>query len=188
MKDIFYKYINRLKKVLDSFPYDKFKFLIEAFLNAYKRGTNIFIMGNGGSASTASHWACDINKSCSLQSNKRFKMICLNDNISTMLAYANDLSYEDIFVEQMKNYFSKGDLVIGISGSGNSLNVLKAIDYAREHGGITVGLCGFSGGKLCNMVDIPILIKIDDMQIVEDVHLIVAHMTMQRLSYELNRF
>jgi len=87
MKDIFYKYINRLKKVLDSFPYDQFKFLIEAFLNAYKRRTNIFIMGNGGSASTASHWACDINKSCSLQSNKRFKMICLNDNISTMLAY-----------------------------------------------------------------------------------------------------
>jgi len=96
------------------------------------------------------------------------------------------LSYEDIFVEQLKNLFVKGDVVIGLSGSGNSINVLKAIEYARDHSGITVGLCGFSGGTLCKMVDIPILIKIDDMQIVESVHLIIIHMVMQRLSHELN--
>ena len=100
-----------------------------------------------------------------------------------MLAYANDLSYEDVFVEQLKNLFEPKDLVIGISGSGNSENVLKAIDYANTSGGITAGLCGFSGGKLFEIVDIPILVKVDDMQKVEDVNMIVVHMAMQRCRY-----
>lgn len=114
-------------------------------------------------------------------------MICLNDTIPTVLAYANDVGYEDIFVEQLKNFFQPRDVVIGISGSGNSKNVVKAIEYAGTHGGITVGLCGYSGGSLCRMVHIPVLVKIDDMQKVEDVHMIVVHMTMQRLVEELNQ-
>lgn len=111
--------------------------------------------------------------------------MCLNDSVPTMLAYANDLAYEDIFVEQLKNFFIPGDVVIGISGSGNSVNVLKAIEYTNANDGKTVGLCGYSGGKLYVMVDIPILVKIDDMQKVEDVHMIVVHMTMQRILKEL---
>ena len=103
-----------------------------------------------------------------------------------MLAYANDVSYDNIFVEQLKNFFVEEDVVVGISGSGNSVNVIKAIDYARTHGGRTIGLCGYSGGRLFHIVDIPILVPVDDMQKVEDIHMIVVHMTMQRLLQRLS--
>jgi len=185
MKTFSFEYINSLKDVLDNFPYDQFDRLIDAMLDAYHNEKHIFVMGNGGSASTASHWVCDINKGCSLGKEIKFKMMCLNDSISTMLAYANDLSYEDVFVEQLKNFFESGDVVIGISGSGNSENVLKAIEHANKNGGTTIGLCGYSGGKLYKMVDIPILAKVNDMQKVEDIHMIVAHMSMQRIMQEL---
>ncbi len=104
-----------------------------------------------------------------------------------MLAYANDLSFEDIFVEQLINYFEPGDLVIGISASGNSANVLKAIDYTSKNNGTTVGLCGFAGGELVSKVDIPILVKADDMQQIEDVHMIIAHISMQEIYHVLSR-
>ncbi len=185
MKNFSYEYVGALKQVLDGFPHFYFERLIEVLLKAYHEERRIFVMGNGGSASTASHWVCDINKGCCQQYKKRFKMICLNDSISTMLAYANDLSYDDIFVEQLKNLFVPGDLVIGISGSGNSKNVINAIDYANANGGVTAGLCGFSGGQLYRSVHTPILVKVPDMQKVEDIHMIVVHMTMQRLALEL---
>ena len=110
-----------------------------------------------------------------MNQDKKFKFICLNDNIPSLMAYANDLSFEDIFVEQLKNFYQKGDIVIGISGSGNSMNVLKAIDYANENGGVTVGLTGYSGGKLIEMAQHNVHIPIDDMQIVEDLHMVLDH-------------
>ncbi len=180
-------YVDHLKKILDSFPHDDFERLIAVLLDAYQTGKCIFVMGNGGSALTASHWASDINKGCSLSHAKRFKVICLNDNVATLMAYANDLSYQDIFVEQLKNFFVPGDVVIAISGSGNSANVLKAVQYANQNGGITVGLCGYSGGKLYDMVELPILIPVRDMQKVEDLHMIITHMTMQRIRQVLNK-
>ena len=186
MRNFSYDYIEALKDVLDNFPHEQFERSIDAMLDAYHKGRRIFTMGNGGSASTASHWVCDINKGCSLGKEIKFKMMCLNDSISTLLAYANDLSYEDVFVEQLKNFFDTGDVVIGISGSGNSENVLRAVDYANNNGGTTIGLCGYSGGKLYQMVDIPILAKVDDMQKVEDIHMIVAHMSMQRIMQKLS--
>jgi len=186
MNNFSHNYIQDLKEVLDAFPHEQFEQLIQAMMEAYHNNRHIFVMGNGGSASTASHWPCDFNKGCSLDRENKFKMICLNDSISTMLAYANDLSYEDVFVGQLKNFFIPGDLVIGISGSGNSDNVLRAIDYANENGGTTAGLCGFSGGKLYQKVKIPILAKVDDMQKVEDIHMIIVHMSMQRVLQLLN--
>lgn len=185
MKNSSYEYIDNLKITLDKFPHFYFNIMIEALLKAYHEERRIFVMGNGGSASTASHWVCDVNKGCCLPYEKKFKMMCLNDSISTMMAYANDLSYDDIFVEQLKNFFHPGDIVIGISGSGNSKNVLNAIGYANANGGITIGLCGFVGGHLQRSVHIPILAKVADMQIVEDIHMIVVHMAMQRLSREI---
>jgi D-sedoheptulose 7-phosphate isomerase len=179
------EYIEHLKSILDSFPHDQFERLIWAMLDANDTGKQIFVMGNGGSAATASHWVCDINKGCCVNNSPKFKMICLNDNIATMLAYANDLSYDEVFVQQLKNFFNPGDVVIGISGSGNSRNVLKAIEYARDNKGITIGLCGYSGGKLYKMVDIPLLAEVDDMQKTEDLHMIIVHMAMQRISQEL---
>ncbi|MCP3932463.1 MAG: SIS domain-containing protein, partial [Bacteroidetes bacterium] len=169
-------YINELITVLNCCDHDQFKNIVGSIMGAYERDSRIFIMGNGGSGSAASHAACDINKGCCFDLDKKFKMISLCDNIPTMLAIANDVSYEAIFVEQLKNFFVPGDLVIGISGSGNSENVLRAISYARDNGGITIGLSGFSGGKLSKIVDIPFIVKIDDMQKVEDVHVIIIHM------------
>ncbi|SPD76423.1 Sugar isomerase (SIS) [uncultured Desulfobacterium sp.] len=180
MNILSFQYISELKAILDNFPHKQFERFIEALMDAYDQDKRIFVMGNGGSAATASHLATDLGKGPFSIGLKRFKILSLNDNISTMLAYANDLSYADIFVEQLINLFVPGDLVIGISGSGNSVKVLKAIEYANNYDGITVGFCGFSGGKLYSMVDIPLLIKTDDMQKVEDIHLVVAHMTMQR--------
>lgn len=168
-----------MKQVLDGFAHDQFDRVVSAIVEAYDQGVRIFIMGNGGSGSTASHMACDINKGTCFDLDKKFKMISLSDSIPTILALANDVSYDAVFVEQMKNFFVPGDLVIGISGSGNSENVLRAIRYAQDHQGRTIGLSGFSGGKLAELVDIPFVARVDDMQKVEDVHIIVVHMIMQ---------
>lgn len=173
------QYIGRLKKVLDAFDGGTFAAMADAVLEAYSRDAHIFIMGNGGSGSTASHLACDINKGCCIDLEKKFKMICLNDNIPTMLALANDLSYEAVFEEQLKNFFNPGDLVIGISGSGNSENVLRAVSYAAANGGKTAGWSGFGGGRLASMVDLAFVVQSHDMQQVEDSHMVLAHMLMQ---------
>jgi D-sedoheptulose 7-phosphate isomerase len=174
------QYVENLKKVLDSFPHASFEKLKNEFARCAKEGRQIFVFGNGGSASTASHWACDINKCCFWGAEKkRFKMICLNDAIPTMLAYSNDVSYDVIFSEQLKNICQTGDLVIGISGSGNSKNIIKGIEAAKEHGAITAGIVGYSGGKVLPLVDIALHIAVDDMQYAEDCHLLVVHMIMK---------
>ena len=179
-------YLRELKTVLDGFETDKFAKLVGAILDAYDKRKNIFIMGNGGSGSTASHFVCDLNKGCCLDLEKKFRVICLNDNLPSLLAYANDISYEAVFEEQLKNFFEKGDLVIGISGSGNSENVLKAIRYAGANGGRTAGISGYAGGKLADLVDISFVARVDDMQKVEDVHMIVVHMIMQAVYAKLH--
>jgi len=182
MEQVSKEYIRDLKALLDRFPHDIFQKIFKILLDAYKDDRHIFVMGNGGSGSTASHFVCDINKGSCYRLEKRFKMICLNDNIPSILAYANDQSYEDIFVEQLKNFLREGDVVIGISGSGNSKNVLKAIEYAKEKGAITIGFCGYDGGRLSEIVDVPLIAMINDMQKSEDLHMIVVHMLMQSLS------
>lgn len=173
------EYLNQLKDLLDVFPHDKFEEIGQTLMSAYNDDKQVFIMGNGGSGSTASHFVCDINKGCCLDLKKKFKVICLNDNVPSILAYANDLSYDHIFVEQLKNFLRPGDVVIGISGSGNSQNVLLAVNYAKEAGARTIGLSGFDGGRLAKIADIPFVAAMHDMQKVEDVHMIVVHMLMQ---------
>jgi len=180
------QYLNGLNGLLDGFDTEAFDRIVNTTLDAYSDETAIFIMGNGGSASTASHFACDINKGCCLNLDKKFKVICLNDNIPSLLAYANDLDYASVFVEPLKNFFRSGDLVIGISGSGDSENVLRAIRYASENGGKTIGLTGYSGGKLGRLVDIAYVAASDDMQKIEDVHMIIVHMIMQAVHGALN--
>jgi D-sedoheptulose 7-phosphate isomerase len=173
------QYLERLKSVIDGLDLTVFERIAAEFLAAYDRQAHIFVMGNGGSGATASHLACDINKGCCIDLDRKFKLICLNDNMPTMLALANDISYESVFVEQLKNFFVPGDLVIGISGSGNSKNVLRAIEYAGKHGGRTMAWCGFGGGRLARMVEVALIVPSNDMQQVEDAHVILAHMLMQ---------
>ena len=180
------QYLERLKTALDTIDVSAFDQMVNAFLDAYERQARIFIMGNGGSGATASHMVCDINKGCCTDLKKKFKMVCLNDNIPTILALANDLSYDVVFEEQLKNLFIEGDLVVGISGSGNSENVLRAIQYARANGGHCIGWSGFGGGRLAELVDLPLVIDSDDMQQVEDAHLIIAHMVMQSVYASLH--
>lgn len=175
------QYLSELKEVLDDFNLEQFEKIVNLILNAYENEKQIFTMGNGGSASTASHFACDLNKGCCTNLEKKIKMICLNDNTPTLLAFANDVSYDVVFVEQLKNFFNPGDLVIGISGSGNSENVIKAIRHTKQNNGQTIGFSGFSGGKLAQMVDVPFVAKVDDIQKVEDIHMILVHMIMQAI-------
>lgn len=148
----------------------------DVFAQAHQSGNRIFTMGNGGSGASASHAAGDFIKGASYGLDQRFKMICLNDNLPSMMAIANDIGWDDIFVEPLKNYVEPGDVVIGISGSGNSSNVLKAIAHAQSVGAVTIGMTGFSGGKLKSMVDISIHSPADDMEVAEDVHMAVFNM------------
>ncbi|MDR1857616.1 MAG: SIS domain-containing protein [Desulfovibrio sp.] len=155
---------------------------LDLLVMARLEGKQIFTMGNGGSAATASHFVCDFNKGLSYGNRKKYRAICLNDNFPTVMAYANDVSYDAVFIEQLKNFMRAGDLVIGISGSGNSMNVVNAIDWANQNGGETIALVGYDGGRLKNISRHCIHVKINDMQVVEDVHMVVVHMCMRILS------
>ena len=174
-------YFREINNIFKGVNIKEFEDFIEALIEAYEMESHIFICGNGGSASTASHFACDINKGVSYGKDKRYKMICLNDNIPTILAYGNDVSYDDVFVEQLKNFMTKDDLMIGVSGSGNSENVLKTIEYSNKNGGKTFGICGFGGGRLKNAAQKSIVINSNDMQKVEDLHIIILHCAFQYL-------
>lgn len=181
-------YNNKLKDALDKIDKVQINLFAKVLLKHYAAGSHIFIFGNGGSGMTASHTVCDFNKGVCLDLERKFKFICLNDNIGSMLAYGNDVSYSDIFHLQLKNFLTPKDLVIGISGSGNSENVIRAINYAKEMESDTFALCGFSGGKLkgidsTNCIHVPI----HDMQIVEDCHMIIFHMLMQIVYKYLHR-
>ena len=151
--------------------------IAEAIFSAHDAGRTVFLFGNGGSASLASHFACDLGKGTSLPGSdrKRLRVIALTDNIPTITAWANDSSYEDIFSEQLQNLVTPGDIAFGISCSGNSPNVLKALSVARIMGATTIGLGGFQGGKMKDLCDICLVVPSDNMQIIEDIHLSVAH-------------
>ncbi len=176
------EYFERVKAVLDSIRKEDLNLLMNLLVEARDRGSFVFVMGNGGSASTASHYVCDFNKGISYGKDKMFKFICLNDNLPTMMAYANDISYDEIFVGPLRNFLSEGDVVIGISGSGNSANVVKAIQYTNEHGGISVGITGFDGGKVKQLSRYNVHVPIDDMQVAEDLHMVLDHCMMKILS------
>ncbi len=148
---------------------------IEWFREARDSGRRIFICGNGGSASTASHFVCDINKGASYSRSQRFKMMALTDNLATITAYSNDISYECAFAEQLKNFAEPGDIVMAISGSGNSPNVVRAIEYANSIGCRTIALTGRDGGRLGPLANVNIQIPVQHMGRIEDAHMIVCH-------------
>ena len=169
-------YVAELKRAMDLIPMDKLEQTIEILINAYETGHTVFIMGNGGSGATASHFVCDLNKSVHRGQSKRMRCICLNDNMPSILAYANDLSYDDIFVGQLENFLEKEDAVIVLSASGNSSNVLKAIQYAHQKSAHTVAFTGFKGGQAADRAKISIIIPANDVKKIEDIHLLLTHM------------
>jgi len=176
MREEIINYFDRLRKAIAGLNIDEIEAAVKAIKAAYDRDAVIYVFGNGGSAATASHFACDFNKGICENLEKKFRLVCLNDNIPMVTAIANDISYDDIFVFQMKNKLKAHDLVLAISGSGNSKNVIKAVEYAKEMGTGVVGITGFTGGRLRELADYSMHINVDDMQLTEDIHLAFDHM------------
>ena len=174
-------YVDLEMRTLDRFDKRAAAEVLGAILRAYEAEGTIYVCGNGGSASTASHMANDFNKGISEYVQKKFRFYSLTDNVATMLSIANDISYDEMFRFQLQGRLRKEDLVIGISGSGNSMNVVNALTYAREQGVQTVAVCGYSGGRIKEIADVAFHVDINNMQIVEDVHLILNHLLMNVL-------
>lgn len=179
-KEIINSYLKELKYCIDRLDIKKIEEVVAVLMNAYSEGKTVFIVGNGGSAGIASHMACDLGKGTLAREyddeEKRFRVISLTDNVPVITAYANDLSYEDIFVQQLRNLIGKGDVLVALSGSGNSANVIKAVQYAKKSGAKTVGLLGFkTGGKLGKLVDYKLIAKSNFYGPCEDMQLILDH-------------
>jgi len=154
---------------------------IDLIRNAWSEKRKTIVCGNGGSALTASHYITDWNKSVYLSTGKPFRGTCLSDNMGLVTAYANDISYDDIYSEQLTNLMDEGDLVIAVSGSGNSPNVVRAMEWANSNGGVTLAICGYDGGKIKELAQHSLWVQSFDMQICEDLHFIFGHMVMKSL-------
>ena len=172
------KYINDEIETLEKLNVDAISEVMDVMVQAFENGNTIFVFGNGGSSATASHFQNDFNKGVSEHTQKKFNFQCLNDNIPTIMAVANDIGFEEIFRFQLKGHIKPGDLVFAISGSGNSKNVLNAVTYAKEQGNKVVAITGYDGGKLDKMADYHLHAPVMSMQITEDIHMIFDHMIM----------
>ncbi|MBX6343186.1 MAG: SIS domain-containing protein [Thermomicrobiaceae bacterium] len=170
------RYLDDLKGILDRIPLEVVDRVIDRLAEAAVARQRVFIFGNGGSASTASHFACDLAKGTIPTAPSRLRVVALTDNVALMTAWANDAAYQEIFAEQLRNLVEPGDVVIAISASGRSPNVLRAVEVAAEHGATTVGMTGFDGGQLVDMVDYPILVTGGTIEQIEDAHLILQHL------------
>jgi D-sedoheptulose 7-phosphate isomerase len=170
------EYKRELLAAIEAIELEKVAQAIEWFREARAAGRSIFVCGNGGSASTASHFACDMVKGASFGRPSRFRIQALTDSLPTITAYANDVSYEAVFAEQLKNFARPGDLVMAISGSGNSPNVIRAIEYANSIGCRTLALTGRDGGRLGALAQLNLQVSVPHMGRIEDAHLIICHM------------
>jgi D-sedoheptulose 7-phosphate isomerase len=176
------EYLDRVRTLLDALPAQTERF-VDVLFDAFERGATIFLAGNGGSAANASHFGQDLAKGtlASMDAERRFRVVPLTDNIGFITALANDEGYDSIFEQQLRNLARPGDLLVAISGSGNSPNVLRAVTYARSIGMKTVGVTGFDGGKLKQMADEGVHIPVDDMGMTEALHGVVFHLAMSQL-------
>lgn len=172
-------YLGRLIATLKEIPTDRVERLADLLYRAYSDGKQVFTLGNGGSASTASHMAADLSKNTIGPNMRRFRIMSLNDNMSLVSALSNDLGYEHMFSEQLQNLIHPGDVLIAISGSGNSPNVLRAIEYAQSRSAEVAALLGFNGGKAAELADLSVLVDSYDYGVVEDAHLIINHILVE---------
>ena len=170
------KYLVELVKSINNIPLDKIKEIAGVLKEAYKKGRHVFIMGNGGSAATASHFVCDLAKGTRVAGKKHFKVIGLTDNVPLLTAWSNDVAYKDVFKSQLENLLEKDDVVIVFTGSGNSPNVLEAVRYSKKVKSRTVAFTGFDGGKIKKMADICMIVPSNNMERVEDIHLVLEHL------------
>lgn len=174
-------YLSAHQQLSQKLDTEIFKRGIEMIQDSFQSGKKIITCGNGGSASTASHYITDWNKMVNLTTGKKFRGVSLCDNVGLITAYGNDLTYADVFAGQIDALMDEEDLLVAVSGSGNSPNVLKAIEAARSAGGKVLGVVGYDGGKMMPMCDHSVWVPSFDMQLCEDVHLMFGHMVMKTL-------
>lgn len=169
-----------MKATLDSLPIDDVQSIIEMLEDAYYQGRQVFVAGNGGSAATASHMACDLQKTVlgkrPRPESKRFRVLALTDNVPLITAWGNDVHFDTVFAEQLRNLANPGDLLVVITGSGNSPNIVEALRAAQELGVKTIGLLGFDGGVVKNMLDEAVVVESDNYGYIEDAHSILNHL------------
>lgn len=179
-------YLTSLQETINQLPKEEIVRVIELLHTVRFAGRQVFIMGNGGSASTATHFVCDLAKNTRRRDWPHYKVIGLSDNMAIFSAYANDEGYENVFSQQLANLVMPEDIVIAISASGNSKNVLNAVALAKSHNAVTIGFTGFDGGMLCSMVDINIHVNSNVIEHVEDIHLMLEHMIVKALKDQSN--
>lgn len=185
MINYFGQYSKNLTDVLQALDKTKIQHLFDLINSARTEGRQIFVLGNGGSAATADHWVCDFAKGASVVEEKRIRMFALSDNIGILTAYGNDVSFQSVFTEQLKNLLNAGDLVISMSVSGSSPNLLSAHEYAKKVGATCIGIIGDYNGKLEDCSDMVLVVPSKNYGIVEDVHLILGHIMSQHLKFTL---
>ncbi|MGE4651089.1 MAG: SIS domain-containing protein [Myxococcota bacterium] len=174
-------YFEHLQALMNRLDLAEVEAAIELIRSAGQEKRKILVCGNGGSALTASHYINDWNKMAFLSTGTPFRGTCLSDNMGLMTAYSNDISYDDVYSEQLKNLMDPGDLVIAVSGSGNSENVVRALEYANGAGGVTLAISGYDGGKIKQLAQHSLWVPSFDMQLCEDLHFIFGHMVMKSL-------
>ena len=184
--DTISKYFDDLQRTLMRLPKEPIRQAVAVLHDARLNSRQVFILGNGGSASTASHFACDLAKNVRMPGWPHFKVIPFTDNMALMTAYANDEGYENVFSHQLASFAMPADVVIGISTSGNSPNVLNAIKLANELKATTIGFTGYDGGQLSSMVDIELRIPSDCIEHIEDIHLMYEHVIISALRDKLH--
>jgi D-sedoheptulose 7-phosphate isomerase len=178
-------YMEELCSTIQKLPVQSIDRLAGMFLSAYDGDRTIFLFGNGGSASLASHMCCDLGKGTTPAAGPRLRAVALTDNVALITAWANDTRYEAIFTEQLENLLRPGDVAFAISASGNSPNVLAALSFARRAGAVTAGITGFQGGKMRSLCDLCVIVPSDNMQIIEDLHLSIAHSVFRVVRHEM---
>lgn len=176
MQNFITEYLNGQKKALDSISPEAVNQLISIFKDAWQADKQIFVFGNGGSAANASHFVTDLGKGASDKLPKRFRCVSLNDNIAWLTALGNDYAYDEVYVGQLRNYAQPGDIILTMSVSGNSPNIIKAIEWAKENGVYTIGLTGGQKGKLASLADFSISIDSEHFGRVEDAHMGICHL------------
>ena len=176
MEQMISGYLKQVQGAIAALPAEIVETIVRTLDTARREKRNIYIFGNGGSAATASHFVCDLNKQASTGVTPRFRAMALVDNTPVMMAWANDASYEDVFTEQLTNFLEPGDVAVGISASGNSPNVVNALSYAREQGAVTIALTGFSGGRVKDVAGICLVVPNESVAQIEDVHSVLVHL------------
>ncbi|NOQ21538.1 MAG: SIS domain-containing protein [Candidatus Aegiribacteria sp.] len=180
-------YFDQISTLVHKIPSKNIEELVKVIFEAYKKGRRIFIFGNGGGSATSSHFVCDLAKGTATPGKPRLKAVSLSDNVPLITAWANDTDYTNTFGEQLKNLVEEGDIVIGLSGSGMSPNVINAFRVANKSGAISVLLSGYSGGDAVNEALLSIIVPSEDMQHIEDIHLMLCHIVFRMVRGRIRR-